>query len=479
MKNINFYLLLILCFFATYSKAQVSDSVILNAQQLPEKYYSKVDKKLSSINEQLSKKSVKYLTKFQKRERKIQERLQKLNAESVVENANEKYKGFSQKIKNRSSKAEKIVGGEYSSYLDSLGTSLSFLKQFKGTSDKVKKPMVGLNNLEDKLQQSEKIKVFIAERKGEIKDLLSKYTKIPPSLKKEYDKFNKTAYYYSAQIKEYKDMLKDPDKIERKTLSLLNKLPPFQKFMKENSQLASLFRIPGSSSFGIGQEAALAGLQTRSSVQSMIQERIAAGGPNAQAQIQQNLAAAHAELNKLKDNINQLGSSGGGDPEMPNFKPNSQKTKSFLKRLEYTADVQFGKTNRLLPSTANIGLGIGYKLNDKSTMGVALAYKMGMGTIQNINITHQGIGLRSYADYKIKGAFFISGGYEMNYNAAFKNIEQLKDYNAWQRSALIGVSKKYKINKKLKGEMKLVYDILAREHIPISPALIFRAGYKF
>ena len=191
-----------------------------------------------------------------------------------------------------------------------------------------------------------------------------------------------------------------------------------------------------------------------------------------------NLAAAHGELNKLKDKINQLGGSGGGDPEMPDFKPNSQKTKSLLKRLEYTADVQFGKTNSLLPSTANIGLGIGYKLNDKSIAGIGLSYKVGMGTLQYISITHQGLGLRSYADYKIKGSFFLSGGYEMNYNAAFKNIEQLKNYEAWQRSALIGLSKKYKISKKVKGEMKLLYDMLANQHLPVSQPIIFRAGYK-
>ncbi len=57
---------------------------------------------------------------------------------------------------------------------------------------------------------------------------------------------------------------------------------------------------------------------------------------------------------------------------MPDFKPNNQKIKSFLKRLEYTTDVQFSKTNSLLPNTANIGLGIGYKLNDKSIIGIGM-----------------------------------------------------------------------------------------------------------
>ncbi len=274
-------------------------------------------------------------------------------------------------------------------------------------------------------------------------------------------------------------MLKDPKQIEQKALGILNKLPAFQKFMKENSQLASLFRLPGSLSPGGGQGTALTGLQTRSSVQGLIQQRIAADGTNAQAQIQANLAAAHAELNKLKDKLNAFGG-GSNDVEMPEgFRVNPEKTKSFLKRLEYSTDLQFSKTNNLLPSTADIGLGIGYKLDDKKIIGIGMNYKMGMGSIQHISITHQGLGFRSYVDWKIKKQFYASGGYEMNYNAAFKNIEQLKNYNAWQRSGLIGVSKKYKISKKVKGEMKLLYDFLANAHIPVSQPVVFRLGYKF
>lgn len=475
MNIIRYYLFILIALYPIFSYSQIHDSSLNIAQQLPANYYSKVDKKLSSINDQVTRKSLKYLAKFQRQERKLQEKLIKLNPENVVENANEKYNELSQKIKSKTAGASKIVSGEYNPYLDSLGTSLSFLKQFKGISAKVKEPLESINQLQSKLQQSEKIKEFIAERKNQLKEILSKYTKIPESLKKEYDKLSKTAYYYSAQVREYKEMLKDSKKIEQKTLSLLNKLPAFQKFMRQNSQLASLFRIPNDN----GALQSLAGLQTRSSVQALIQQRIASGGPNALAQIQQNLAAAHAELNKLKDKINQLGG-GSSDIEMPEgFRVNPEKTKPLLKRLEYSTDVQFSKTNNLLPSAVNIGLGIGYKLNDKSIIGLGMSYKMGMGSIQHISITHQGIGFRSYGDYKIKGSFFITGGYEMNYSAAFKNIEQLKNYNAWQRSALIGVSKKYKISKKVKGEMKLLYDFLANAHIPVSQPVVFRLGYKF
>ena len=158
------------------------------------------------------------------------------------------------------------------------------------------------------------------------------------ALKSEFDKLSKTAYYYSAQVKEYKEMLKDPKKIEQKTLSILNKLPAFQKFMQENGQLASLFRI----NENIDPALSLTGLQTRSSVQQIIQQRVTGGGPNAMKIVQQNIALATGELNKLKEKVNQFGG-GNSDIEIPDFKPNNQKTKTFLKRLEYSATVQFEK----------------------------------------------------------------------------------------------------------------------------------------
>ena len=470
------FLPLILFFCSSHLFSQNIDSSLQSLEQLPDKYYAKVDKKISAIESLLTKKSVKYLEKMQRTELKLQRKLEKINPETtkLFAGTKEKYSVLLQSVKSNTAPLNKVMTGEYNSYLDTLSTSLSFLKQISVTADKVKGPLSDLQQLQSKLQQADKIKQFIAERRQAIKEMLSKFTKVPAGLKKEYDQLSKTAYYYSAQVKEYKEMLKDPAKIEKKALSLLNKLPAFQKFMKENSQLASLFRLP--SDYGSSGSQSITGLQTRASVQSLIQQQISIGGPNAQAQIQQNLAQAHAEMNKLKDKINQLGG-GNSDLTIPDFKPNSQKTKSFLKRLEYGIDVQFAKANGYLPTAANLGLSIGYKLNDKSVIGFGINYKMGIGSIQHIKFTHQGLGLRSYVDYKIKNQLYVSGGYEMNYNAEFKKIDQLKNYDAWQRSALVGISKKYKISKKVKGEMKLLYDFLAFEHVPKSQQIVFRLGY--
>jgi hypothetical protein len=214
----------------------------------------------------------------------------------------------------------------------------------------------------------------------------------------------------------------------------------------------------------------------------MIQEELVqrfGSTANVHQTIHQNLRDAQSQLSQLKNKINQSGG-GSNDMEMPDFKPNSQKTKSLRNRLELGTNLQTVKSNRYFPSTTDIGLSVGYKLNDKSVVGVGTSYKVGWGKdIKHITISHQGIGMRSFVDYKIKGSIWISGGGELNYRSNFKNLEILKNYSAWQRSALIGLSKKYKVSNKVKGNMQLMYDLLWTEQIPRTQPVVFRIGYAF
>jgi hypothetical protein len=135
---------------------------------------------------------------------------------------------------------------------------------------------------------------------------------------------------------------------------------------------------------------------------------------------------------------------------------------------------------------ADIALGVGYKLNDKSTVGVAASYKLGLGSIRRIRFSGQGLGLRSYIDWKLKKQFYISGGYEMNYlpqleGLRLPSLSGTRQADAWQRSALLGISKKLKINSKWAklSQVQLLYDFLHDQHSPQSQAWIFRVGYSF
>ena len=77
------------------------------------------------------------------------------------------------------------------------------------------------------------------------------------------------------------------------------------------------------------------------------------------------------------------------------FSQTQQKTKSFFKRLEFGSNFQSQKSTYFFPATTDIGLSVGYKLNDKSILGIGASYKVGLGKGWNdIHISHQGIGLR-------------------------------------------------------------------------------------
>ena len=249
--------------------------------------------------------------------------------------------------------------------------------------------------------------------------------------------------------------------------------------------LAQLFGSPS----GGANMASLAGLQTRASVNTLIQDRLAAGGPSAREAFSQNMQQAQAELSQLKDKVLKAGGS-SSEANIPNFKPNEQKSKTFLQRLEYGSNFQFAKNNSLVPTTADIALSVGYKLNNKSVIGIGASYKMGLGSIEHISITHQGIGIRSFIDWKApfgspkggKGSgFFISGGFEMNYNTQFKNLNQLQNYTEWQQAGLVGLTKKINVKTKFfKGtSVQLLYDMLYRQHNPVSQPVLFRMGYSF
>ena len=215
----------------------------------------------------------------------------------------------------------------------------------------------------------------------------------------------------------------------------------------------------------------------------MIGERFGQGAIITQA-LQQNVKDAYGQLNALKQKAESfqngsLGNSENADLGLPNFKPNGQKTKSFLQRLELGTNIQSQKAKFMFPVTSDIGISIGYKLNDKSIVGVGASYKIGWGTgFNNINITHQGLGIRSFLDYKVKGSLFVSGGYEQNYRNLFNSIEQLRNYSSWQSSGLIGLSKKYKVSKKIKGSFQMMWDFLSYQQIPQTEPIIFRVAYN-
>lgn len=482
MSLIRLYIIILIICFSQYCEAQ-TDSIfqtLENLQKVPVKYLNIVENKIDKYSNRITGKTERTLAKLSKWENKIKNILDQVSPETSPKLFGANATTFGSLLK-KIQEGKAIAEGyktKYNEYRDKLTTSIKYLEDQK---DKLNKNLIQpinttkkkLTELEQDVSNTEAVEAFIKERKQQLMNEAVKYI----GKSKYLTKIDKESYYYIETLRNYKELFTDKKKAEELAYKILDKIPAFKNFVQQNSMLASLFRMPGNDN---GNMANLAGLQTRASVQSLIQDRIAAGGPNAREQFSQSMQQGQAALNQLKDKIIKAGGS-SSEANIPNFKPNEQKSKTFFQRLEYGSNFQFAKNNSLMPTTADIALSVGYKLNDKSVIGIGASYKMGLGSIQRISISHQGIGIRSFIDWKLKKQFFVSGGFEMNYNAQFKTLTQLYHYNDWQQSGLVGITKKLKIKTKFfKGtSVQLLYDMLYQQHNPVSQPVLFRMGYSF
>ena len=472
----------------------------IDSNKLVEPYLKQAEKKAIYLNEHIEKKTLHLILTIQKQEAKLRKKLYKkdsLAAIALFPKDQALYSQLTKQITNP--KAQTLQ--EYIPGFDSLKTSLAFLNN-PGSAIQQKLPpqlkekltsvTTQITSLQSRMQAAEEIRQQIKQRRAVLQQQLANY-----GLAKNLKKFNKEVYYYQQQLSEYKSLLKDRKKAEAKMLAALRKLPAFQTFMKEHSQLASLFRVPDN----YGTPQSLAGLQSRASVQNELLQRFGGTGVNPQQYIGQQVQQAQGELNKLKDKVSKFGG-GSSDDLTPalskgegGFEPNTQKTKRLLNRFEFGANVQSQKNRGLLPVTSDVALTAGYKLSDKSIIGIGAAYKLGWGTgWQHIKLSSEGIGLRSFIDWKIPspfggsrkgaGSFWLTGGYEQNYQSSLRGLTFSSSFGggregaAWQTSGLLGLTKKYKIGKKT-NNLQLLWDFLSYQQVPGRQAVVFRVGVRF
>ena len=475
----------ILMILASCSFGQI-DTTAMKLAQFPNRIFAKINGKVNSLDDALTKQTEKYLNRMAKKERKIRDRLYKLDsnaAKNLFNGTEAKYAALQNSMTTGASTNGAPLTGEYLPYVDSLKSSLAFAQKnpdLLNASPKIQaeiaSSLADFNKLQNNFSSADQVKEYIRQRKQAMKDQLTQYMQ-NSVIKKYLDQYNQQVYYYSEQVKEYKEALNDPDKMMEKALMILNKIPAFTNFIQQNGQLAGLFGI----SANYGTAAGTIGLQTRDQVQQLLQSQIGSSGGGGMAALQSNLESAHEQLDQFKDKLASLGGS-SGDIDMPDFKPNNQKTKTFLKRLELGVNLQTTRANGYFPSTTAFGLSLGYKISNKSTIGIGGSYNMGWGTsIQHIQFSSQGLSIRSFIDVLIKKNIYISGGFEESYVTPFTNFSQLQNYSLWQRSGLIGLSKMVSLPGKVvkKTKVSLLWNFLSYSQIPPTQAFLFRVGYNF
>jgi hypothetical protein len=440
---------------------------------LPGRFLERVNEKASRLEDNILNKTNKALIQFSKEEARLKKKVSRKDparASQLFQDATLQYSNLQQKMM---SKACCTKGKEYIPFLDTLTTSLHFLERNAAflNNSSVQQALLRIDKMKSRFQQANEIQEYLQNRRKQLRDQLGKLNML-----KELKQYNKKLYYYQAQIEEYRNLIKQPDKLQRKAINLLSKTKPFQEFMAKHSILASLF--PGNNNVNpLASQPGLPGLQTSSQVNELIQQTVVSG-PNSLQALLSNMQQAQAQMQQLKNKVSAVGQA-EGEGDMPNFKPNNQRVKSFWNRWELGANLQSTRSNEWLPSATQFGLSAGYKLNDRSVIGLGMAGSIGWGkSIRQIVASYEGVGARSFFDCKLKGTFWLAVGYEMNYRSSFSRIEQLNVLREWQQSGLVGISKRYKVGKKMKGNMNLLWDYLSYSQIPRTQSIIFRFGYS-
>lgn len=488
IRNVVTATLFVLFVSALYAQAPPSgvlpaaDSVNKTLAQFQRgKYFDQVDRQTSMLNNQLTSQSTKYLQAAASEENQLKSRLQKIDsgaAGSLFGSVGQRYSQLQAALVQGTPTG--VLGHTPASYLpslDSMKNTLLFLQANQSRlnnltgpqAQKLTSALANVQALESKLQAVDNLKTVLQQRQQYLTQQLSKF-----GMAGQMGKMNQTVYYYKQEVSDLKASLQDPSKMQQKAMAVLSQFPAYKSFLAKHSFIGRMFGEPESYNL---TDSSMKGLQTRAVVQKEIQQKVGMGGPGAPEQISKQMQQASSVVSSLQSKL--LQGSNGPDPKELGFSPNSQKTKSLWKRLEYGANLQFEPASTFLPTLCDAALSLGYKLNDKATVGVGGGLKLGLGNgLQHIAFSGQGASIRSYIDWKMKKNLYLTGGYEENYLSAFQNLDQLRSVTAWQKSGLIGISRQYQISSKVKGKAQLLFDFLSFSQVPKAQPVVFRVGWS-
>jgi hypothetical protein len=455
--------LLAMVVITTITKSAVcqlkQDSLLDAAIAKPVAYVKDVEQRMQKVQKDFESKLNKKKAKILKEEQRIYGLFSKVDS-SLGEFGNKLIR-----------KIVPLKGQTYLPLFDSLTTSFNLMKKLNlAENEQVESSLNVLRGVEKNFEQAQFFHDQMNSRIQMLKEKLLKVGKI-----NELKNLQEMVYYYKQQLNEYKSMLDKPDVIISKTLQVFQRSKVFKDFFARNSQLGQMFMIPGSS--GWEEFSGNSNLQTINATSKLLKEKVGIDTKTFLSQKQNGANSSESVMNDLSI-ITQLKQK--EDSALFAFiKPNRMRDQALIKRIEFGVNAQT-KRSGYFPATIDFAATASYKLSDRKSFGLGLSYKLGLGTLfKDVEISHQGLGLRSFVDMKWKAGLSVTGGYELNYLTEIKSIAGLKELSAWQQSGLVGISRRFKASGKLDGNVQLLWDFLSYRQIPRSQPFVFRFGYTF
>ena len=406
------------------------------------------------------------------------------------------------RFENKCSRERMKKPGQYFGELDSIGRANEYLLTNCRNCDDQKFEALKQEqqNLQMEIKRSELINDYINSR---YKYMMLVMSDVPLGQLMLLP-IKKVGYYFNAQFKENISIFNDRSPAETKVMSLLNKLPGFAQFMdfrgtlnigqpnlKSIENLTAMSKQPKLNIDQLMENAPkeskefLTALKGKSDNGTSI-EKISTDAK----EILDSDIDKENQLNGKKDSLliknDELKSTSDSlkikkKEKEKNWQPNPLKTKRFIDRINFNANLQCDRKNSFLPSSSTFYVGLSYQYHKNGNIGVGTSYiqpfpRINLRTENNWNIpTTSGYGFRLFADFKVKKSLYTQCGYERNYRPYLGNVSHFENSTIMMPSVLAGLKIIYPVkNKKSNPSLEFLYDFLHSQ--TGQPAFVLRTG---
>lgn len=485
-------LLLLYCihFLPFYGYAQEEVTFVEQGK----KYIDLNIKSLSKLNHNIERQQKNLLNKLQRQEKRFASKLKRKDSAAHAQYTQQaiSFDSIGKLRQAGPSKTTAKITGKPAAAIDSLTAIQSFLEKkihLQGESNNNAADLIGydskLVNLKTQQNYSNYINELIGQRTNNLKSINASAKGVSG-----FKSIDKQVYYAKEKMKVFKQISDQPSVLEDDALEMLQGQEGFEQYMQKatGNDMSSLNGLSTS-------DLEKMGYQTKRQVNQQLQQKFGNNLTGLQQNVSNQIKAYQDKTKKLteaaktakqsKHSLQQLRRT-----DKPTFKVNPMRGLPFSRRVEKQYNWQTTRaTIDGAPAMLQASAMAGFRHTPRLTYGIGMAASVGLGTSwNNIRISFEGIGLRSYAEWKWQYGIGVYAGYERMYKqAAFIDNKEvaaperkLNPHNTstYNEAVLIGLAKTYKVNDKWNGSFQVLYDVWWKEKGLKSPIILRLATIK-
>lgn len=285
----------------------------------------------------------------------------------------------------------------------------------------------------------------------------------------------KEVYYAKAKMNEWKQLADDPSKLEERALEYLQGTKGFDLSMKQS--LSGGSKNNSMANAGSAADLEAMGFQTKRQLNNALQQKFGSNLQSVQGNMGKELNDWQGKAQGLQGQVKETKQSLSSQrhTEKPKFKVNPMRGKPFWMRIEKQYSFNTSRATTMTegtkrPALLTLAASAAYKHTPRLSTGIGIAGDMGLGqNWSSIRFTFEGIGIRSFVTWEWQYGIGAYAGYERTFKkyvfqqkkeavpeGLTSSVHNKKDYS---EAALIGLTKKYKINSKWNGAVQVLYDV--------------------